>query len=55
MCSLTFYIPVLMKVSILNGIVMGGGAGCSIHGSFRVATENSVLPFYVSLYFLFIC
>ncbi|KAK3430215.1 hypothetical protein EUGRSUZ_E01740 [Eucalyptus grandis] len=30
------------QVSILNGIVMGGGAGCSIHGSFRVATENSV-------------
>lgn len=32
-----------MKVSILNGIVMGGGAGVSIHGMFRVATENSVL------------
>ncbi|XP_030511646.2 3-hydroxyisobutyryl-CoA hydrolase 1-like [Rhodamnia argentea] len=30
------------QVSILNGIVMGGGAGCSVHGSFRVATENSV-------------
>ncbi|KAI4371880.1 hypothetical protein MLD38_010177 [Melastoma candidum] len=30
------------QVSILNGIVMGGGAGCSIHGSFRVATENSL-------------
>lgn len=30
------------KVSILNGIVMGGGAGASIHGRFRVATENSV-------------
>ncbi|XP_056173551.1 3-hydroxyisobutyryl-CoA hydrolase 1-like isoform X6 [Syzygium oleosum] len=30
------------QVSILNGIVMGGGAGCSIHGSLRVATENSV-------------
>lgn len=32
----------LLKVSILNGIVMGGGAGVSIHGRFRVATENSV-------------
>lgn len=31
-----------LKVSILNGIVMGGGAGVSIHGRFRVATENSV-------------
>lgn len=30
------------QVSILNGIVFGGGAGCSIHGRFRVATENSV-------------
>ncbi|XP_022146979.1 3-hydroxyisobutyryl-CoA hydrolase 1-like [Momordica charantia] len=30
------------QVSLLNGIVMGGGAGVSIHGRFRVATENSV-------------
>lgn len=30
------------QVSILNGIVLGGGAGVSIHGMFRVATENSV-------------
>ncbi|GMY22866.1 3-hydroxyisobutyryl-CoA hydrolase 1-like [Fagus crenata] len=30
------------QVSILNGIVMGGGAGASMHGGFRVATENSV-------------
>lgn len=30
------------QVSILNGIVMGGGAGASIHGRFRVATENSL-------------
>ncbi|KAI4312616.1 hypothetical protein MLD38_037420 [Melastoma candidum] len=29
------------QVSILNGIVMGGGAGCSVHGRFRVATEKS--------------
>ncbi|CAN6587693.1 unnamed protein product [Malus baccata var. baccata] len=33
---------VIVKVSILDGIVMGGGAGASIHGRFRVATENSV-------------
>lgn len=31
-----------LQVSILNGIVMGGGAGASVHGRFRVATENSV-------------
>ncbi|XP_006346483.1 3-hydroxyisobutyryl-CoA hydrolase 1-like isoform X1 [Solanum tuberosum] len=30
------------QVSILDGIVMGGGAGASIHGRFRVATEKSV-------------
>ncbi|XP_031128267.1 3-hydroxyisobutyryl-CoA hydrolase 1-like [Ipomoea triloba] len=30
------------QVSILNGIVFGGGAGASIHGRFRVATEKSV-------------
>ncbi|PHT39854.1 3-hydroxyisobutyryl-CoA hydrolase 1 [Capsicum baccatum] len=30
------------QVSILNGIVMGGGAGACIHGRFRVATEKSV-------------
>ncbi|KAF8412812.1 hypothetical protein HHK36_000783 [Tetracentron sinense] len=30
------------QVSILDGIVMGSGAGASIHGRFRVATENSV-------------
>ncbi|KAK4416123.1 3-hydroxyisobutyryl-CoA hydrolase 1 [Sesamum alatum] len=30
------------QVSILNGIVMGGGAGASVHGRFRIATENSL-------------
>uniref|UniRef100_I1MM39 3-hydroxyisobutyryl-CoA hydrolase n=1 Tax=Glycine max TaxID=3847 RepID=I1MM39_SOYBN len=29
------------QVSILNGIVMGGGAGVSVHGRFRVVTENT--------------
>eukprot|EP00262_Sarcandra_glabra_P014442 TRINITY_DN4232_c0_g1_i1.p1 TRINITY_DN4232_c0_g1~~TRINITY_DN4232_c0_g1_i1.p1 ORF type:complete len:379 (-),score=74.59 TRINITY_DN4232_c0_g1_i1:452-1588(-) len=30
------------QVSILDGIVMGGGAGTSIHGRFRIATESTV-------------
>ncbi|XP_056867020.1 3-hydroxyisobutyryl-CoA hydrolase 1-like isoform X1 [Raphanus sativus] len=30
------------QVSILNGIVMGGGAGACVHGRFRIATENTV-------------
>lgn len=29
-------------VSILDGIVMGGGVGLSVHGRWRVATENSI-------------
>lgn len=29
-------------ISILNGTVMGGGAGISVHGRFRVATESTV-------------
>ncbi|XP_021721297.1 3-hydroxyisobutyryl-CoA hydrolase 1-like isoform X2 [Chenopodium quinoa] len=30
------------QVSILHGIVMGGGAGASLHGRFRIVTENTV-------------
>lgn len=29
-------------VSIWDGIVMGGGVGLSVHGAFRVATENTI-------------
>lgn len=29
-------------VAILNGITMGGGVGVSVHGSHRIATENTV-------------
>lgn len=30
------------QVALLDGIVMGGGAGASMHGAFRVATERWV-------------
>ncbi|KAL3739093.1 hypothetical protein ACJRO7_020485 [Eucalyptus globulus] len=40
----TYCIP---QASILNGIVMGAGTGFSIHGSFRVATENFILLLFV--------
>ncbi len=29
-------------IALINGIVMGGGVGISIHGRFRVMTENAV-------------
>ncbi|CAN1238077.1 3-hydroxyisobutyryl-CoA hydrolase 1 [Linum grandiflorum] len=45
--SLNYLIATYSKpqVSILNGIVMGGGNGASMHGKFRVATETSVIYF----------
>jgi len=30
------------QVALLNGYTMGGGVGISVHGKFRVATENTV-------------
>jgi enoyl-CoA hydratase/carnithine racemase len=27
-------------VALIDGIVLGGGAGISVHGTFRVATER---------------
>lgn len=41
----TFYMTSIYKIpyiSFWNGIVMGGGAGLSIYGSHRIATEKTV-------------
>lgn len=29
-------------IAIMDGITMGGGVGISVHGSFRIATENTI-------------
>ena len=33
----TMHMP---HIALLDGIVMGGGAGVSVHGHFRIATER---------------
>lgn len=40
-----------MQVAILNGVTMGGGAGVSIPGTFRVATDRTVCNFLSICYF----
>ena len=35
-------VPHMPQVSIWDGVVMGGGVGLSIHGKYRIATENTL-------------
>jgi hypothetical protein len=43
-----------VQVALLNGITMGGGAGISIPGTFRVATEKTVCSIETSYIYIYI-
>lgn len=43
-----------MQVALLNGITMGGGAGISIPGTFRFATDKTVWDRYTYRIVLFL-
>ena len=34
--------PHMPQISIWDGVVMGGGVGLSVHGKYRIATENTI-------------
>ncbi|GAB2287515.1 hypothetical protein Dimus_021890 [Dionaea muscipula] len=42
--TLDYFLATYKKpvVAIINGIVMGGGAGITMHGKYRIVTENTV-------------
>ena len=46
-------IIISMQVALLNGITMGGGAGVSIPGMFRVATDKTVCSNFACTFVLF--
>ena len=46
-------IIISMQVALLNGIAMGGGAGVSIPGMFRVAADKTVCSNFECTFVLF--
>lgn len=36
-----------LKVALIDGIVMGAGAGLSMQGAFKIVTENTVCFCYI--------
>lgn len=46
-------VMISMQVALLNGVTMGGGAGVSIPGMFRVATDKTVCSKIAFTFILF--
>lgn len=43
------------QIAVMDGFVMGGGVGISVHAPIRIATENSVFAMPGNLFIRFLC